>query len=89
MEEKMAETEVAFCNEAEIRVQAQIFSGPTLVSTCVAGPGETRLLRAESAPYDIFCKNGATGWELARQLDSEAKTVTLRQQMGRYVIIGG
>lgn len=82
----MAEIEVTFHNEAEIRVQAQIFAGPTLVSTCVAGPGEIRILQAESAPYDIFFKNGATGWELVRQLDSAAKTVTLSQHKGRYVI---
>jgi len=86
---KMAEIEITFHNEVEIRVQAQIFAGHTLISTCVTGPGETGLLRAESAPYDIFFKNGATGWELARQLNSEAKTVTLQHQKGRYVMNGG
>jgi hypothetical protein len=84
----MAELQVTFRNEAEIRVQAQIFLGRTLVSTCVAEPGELRILSAESAPYDIFFKNGATGWEVARELDSEAKTVTLRQHEGRFVAIG-
>jgi hypothetical protein len=81
--------EVTFRNEAKIKVLAQIFAGRTLVSTCVAGPGETQLLRAESAPYDIFFKNGATGWELTRKLNSGAKNVTLRQQAGRFILIGG
>ena len=84
----MAETEITFHNEAGIRVQAQIFTGRTLVSTCVAGPGEIRILLTEPMPYDIFLKNGATGWEIARKLDSEAKTVTLRQHKGRFVITG-
>lgn len=84
----MAEIEVIFRNEVEVRVQAQIYAGRTLVSTCVASPGETRHLRAASAPYDIFFKNSSTGWELARQLDSEAKQVTLQQKGGRYLTIG-
>lgn len=83
----MAETHITFHNKAEIRVQAQLFTGRTLVSTCVAGPGEIRILQAESAPYDIFFKNGATGWEIARKLDSEAKILTLNHHKGRYVII--
>lgn len=84
----MAEIEITFHNEAEIRVQAQIFAGRTLVSTCVVDPGEDRTLLAESAPYDIFFKNGVTGWEVARELDSEAKVVTLRKHLGRYVMTG-
>ena len=84
----MAETEITFHNEAEIRVQAQIFTGRTLVSACMAGPGEIRVLLTEPMPYDIFLKNGATGWEIARKLDSEAKTITLRKHKGRFVIIG-
>jgi hypothetical protein len=84
----MAELKVTFHNEATIRVQAQIFAGRTLVSTSVASPGETVLLHAESAPYDIYFKNGVTGWELARQLDSEAKTVTLLQKARRYITVG-
>ena len=82
----MAETEITFHNKAEIRVQAQIFTGRTLVSTCVAGPGEIRILPAESVRYDIYLKNGATGWEIARKLDSEAKTLTLSHHKGRYII---
>ena len=85
----MAELEVTFHNEATIRVQAQIFAGRALVSTSVADPGETIVLRAESAPYDIYFKNSATGWEITRKLNSEAETVTLRRQAGRYVIVAG
>jgi hypothetical protein len=82
----MAEIEITFHNRLELKVQAQIFMGRTLVSTCVAGPGETRTLPAGSAPYDIFLKNGDTGWEIARKLASEAKILTLSQQKGRYII---
>lgn len=82
----MTETEILFINKAEIRVQAQIFNGRTLVSTCVAGPGEIQTLPAESLRFDIFLKNSITGWEIARKLDSEAKTFTLSRQKGRYII---
>ncbi len=82
----MAETEITFHNRIEIKVQAQIFAGRTLVGTCVAGPGETHTILAGSPPYDIYLKNGLTGWEISRKLDSEAKTFTLSQQKGRYVI---
>jgi hypothetical protein len=82
----MTEIEITFHNEAEIRVQAQIFAGRTLVSTSVAGPGETCILPAEAAGYDIYLKNAATGWEIARKLNSAATTATLKQRNGRYVI---
>jgi hypothetical protein len=85
-EEEMTETEITFHNRIELKVQAQIFNGRTLVSTCVAGPGETHVLPAESVRYDIFLKNGVTGWEIARKLNSEATTFTLSRQKGRYVI---
>ncbi len=85
-EEKMTDTEITFHNRIDLKVQAQIFIGRTLVSTCLAGPGETQVLRAKSERYDIFLKNGATGWEIARKLNSEAKTFTLSQQKGRYII---
>ncbi|MBK8986636.1 MAG: hypothetical protein IPM39_11235 [Chloroflexi bacterium] len=84
----MNETKITFHNKAEIRVQAQIFTGRTLISTCVAGPGESRTLPAEASPYDVYLKNSVTGWELARQLDSEAKTLTLSRHNGRYLITG-
>jgi hypothetical protein len=80
-------TEITFHNKAEIRVQAQIFIGRALVSTYVANPGEVCSLSATSARYDIYLKNGATGWGIAHKLDSEAKTLTLSQLKGRYVII--
>lgn len=63
--------------------------GRTLVSSCVAGPGEVQVLAAEPVRYDIFLRNGVTGWEIARKLDTDAKSVTLRKQNGRYVISGG
>jgi hypothetical protein len=77
---------VTFHNNATIKVQAQIYTGRTLISACLAGPGETHTLSAESMPYDIFFRNGATGWEVARELNSEAKTYTLNQSQGRYSI---
>jgi len=82
----MAEAEVTFHNKIKIRVQAQIFSDRTLISTCVAEPGEVCVLTAGSARFDIYCKNGATGWELAHKLDSAANIFTLSQRNGRYVI---
>ena len=85
----MAETQITFHNKTEIRTQAQIYTGRELIRTCVAGPGETCTLPAESAQYDIFFKNGITGWELARKLDSEDKTITLRRHEGRFVVTGG
>ena len=85
-QKKMAEAEVTFHNKIKIKVQAQIFSGRTLISTCVAEPGEACILTAGPARFDIYCKNGATGWELAHKLDSEAKVFTLSLQNGRYVI---
>ncbi|MBK8433019.1 MAG: hypothetical protein IPL28_17760 [Chloroflexi bacterium] len=84
----MVEPEVTFHNKALIKVQAQIFTGRTLISTCLAGPSESCVLAAVLGPYDIFFKNGATGWELARRLDSQATTVTLSHDKGRYVITG-
>ena len=67
-------------------MQAQIYAGSTLVSTCLANPGEIHTLRSGSIRYDIFLKNAATGWELARKQDHEAATVTLKQQKGRYIL---
>lgn len=84
----MIEPEVVFHNNATIKVQAQIFEGTTLISTGLAGPSESCVLAAVAGPYDIFLKNGATGWELARQLDGEAKIVTLSHKNGRYVLTG-
>lgn len=82
----MKETGITFHNQVEIKVQAQIFIGRTYVSTCVANPGEVCVLPAQSVRYDIFLKNGATGWEIARKMDIEAKTLTLSQHKGRYIL---
>jgi hypothetical protein len=82
----MAEIEITFHNKISIRTQAQIFIESTLVSTGVADPGKSCTLLAEPGRYDIYCKNGVTGWELAHKLDSEAKTITLSQRKGRYII---
>lgn len=84
--EKMAATELTFHNRIKMRVQAQIFLGRTLISTCLASPGEVCVLTAETARYDIFFKNGATGRELARKLNNEADSLTLSQQNGRYIL---
>jgi hypothetical protein len=82
----MAKTEITFHNKANIRVQAQIFAGRTLISDCVVQPGDIHMLPANSGRYDIYLKNGATGWEIARILDSEAKTLTLNQHNRWYTI---
>ena len=84
----MAVTEVTLHNESEFRVQAQIFAGRTLIDSCVLNPGEINVLSAEPQRYDIFLKNGATGWEIARKLDCEFTIVTLCREKGRYVILG-
>ena len=83
----MSESEVTFHNNAKIKVQAQIFSGRTLVSTCLAAPGEVHVLPSTPARYDIYLKNSVTGWELAHKLNSDATTITLSQENGRYVIV--
>lgn len=82
----MAETELTFHNKIKMRVQAQIFLGRTLISTCLANPDEVCVLLAESSRYDIFFKNGATGRELARKLNNEADSLTLSQLNGRYIL---
>lgn len=82
----MAGSEITFHNRATIRVQMQIYAGRTLAGTCVAGPGESGVLPAELERYDIYLKNSVTGWEIAHKLDSAAKTLTLSQEKGRFVI---
>ena len=82
----MTETKITLHNKLEIKVQAQIFIGRTHISTCVADSGEVCALEAQSSRYDIFLKNGTTGWEIARKLDVEAKTLTLSQHKGRYIL---
>jgi hypothetical protein len=82
----MAEIEITFHNKISLRTQAQIFIERTLISTGVVAPGESCILLAEPGRYDIYLKNGVTGWELAHKLDSEAKTVTLSLRKGRYIV---
>jgi hypothetical protein len=83
---EMAEIEITFHNKIELRTQAQIFKERTLISTNVVDPGETCILLAESGTYDIYFKNGVTGWELARKLNSEATTLTLSRHRGQYIV---
>lgn len=83
----MINTKITFHNNTDIKTLAQIFTGRALISSYLAGPGETCTLPTESDKYDIFLKNGATGWELARKLDSDAKNLTLKKEReGWYVI---
>ena len=85
-EGKLVETEITVHNKTEMRVMAQIFEGRTLVSTCMVDPGETRILPAGSLRFDIFFKNGATGWVVARKLDSDANSFTLSKKQTRYTV---
>ena len=82
----MVETEITFHNKANLRVQAQIFTDGTLASTYVADPDEVCILTTTSTRYDIFFKNGLSGWEVGRKLNSEAKKHTLSQQKGRFAV---
>lgn len=82
----MAEEQVTFHNKANIRVQAQVFTGRTLVSTCLADPGEIRTLRSGSVRHDIYLRDAATGWEVARKRDNESATVVLSLQKGHYIL---
>lgn len=82
----MAENEITFNNQADIKVQLQLFTGYELAGTCVALPGESGRLPAEQERYDIYLKNGATGWEIGHKLNCQAKSLTLTRLNGRYVI---
>jgi hypothetical protein len=82
-EGKLVETKISFHNKTETRVMAQIFEGRTLIGTCMLDPGETRILQSGLLRLDIFFKNGATGWEVARKLDSDAKSFTLSKHQTR------
>lgn len=86
-EGKLVETKISFHNKTETRVMAQIFEGRTLVGTCMLDPGETRILQSGLLRLDIFFKNGATGWEVARKLDSDAKSFTLSKHQTRYTVL--
>lgn len=83
----MLKAKITFNNHSTIKVQAQIFVGRALISTCLAAPGESGKLTAASARYDVYFKNGATGREVARKLDSEADTFTLNQNKQKYTVL--
>ena len=72
------ETKITFHNKTEMRVMAQIFVGRTVISTCI--------LSSESLRFDIFFKNGATGWEVARKLGSDARSFTLSKHQSQYTV---
>ena len=82
----MVEELVTFHNNANIRVQAQIYTGRTLVSTCLAQPGEIHTLQCGLARHDIYLRDAATGLELAHKRDSDAATVVLSRYQGHYVL---
>ncbi|NCF68795.1 MAG: hypothetical protein GWP61_22775 [Chloroflexi bacterium] len=83
----MVEPEITFENKTEIRVQAQIFEGRTLISTYVVAPSEICILPVKSMGYDIFFKDSSTGWEIARKLGSNANSFTLSQNKRRYTLL--
>ena len=82
----MSKIEITFHNEIGIRTLAQIFVDQTLISSRVAEPGKSCVLLAESGQYDIYFKNGMTGWELTRKLGVKLKRITLMKSQGQYVI---
>ena len=82
----MVETEVTLHNNIDIKVQAQIFVGRTLISTGLIAPGVTHMLPIPLTRYDIYLKNGATGWEITHKLDTESKSLTLAVHNGRYTL---
>ena len=82
----MEELEVKFRNEATIKVQAQVFAGQFLVSTGLVEPGGVITLLAEAIPFDIYCKNSANGWEVARSLESRVTNIHLHIKNGKYLI---
>lgn len=82
----MAQIQIKFHNNIGIRTLAQIFVERALISTAVVEPGESCILSAEPGNYDIYFKNGMTGWELTRKLGGNSKRVTLSEHKGRYVV---
>jgi hypothetical protein len=82
----MIEKQITFHNQSNMRVQAQVFTGRTLVSTCLADPGESQTLLIGSVRHDIYVKDAATGWEVARKLDNEAASVVLRRHEGHFLL---
>ena len=84
----MAQLQVTFHNETEIRVLAQIFAGRDSFSSLFVAAKSTETLSAESQPYDIYFKDAVSGWEVGHKRDSSDTAITLRSEKGRYVVIG-
>lgn len=82
----MEEDQVTFRNTADIRVQAQMSTGRTLVSTCLVEPGEIHVLKSGSVRHDIYFKNAAIGWKVASRRDNESKTISLRLLKGHFIL---
>jgi len=82
----MSVEEISFLNKTKIRIQAQIFSGRQLISTCVADPGEMYTLQCGSAGHDIYCRHASTGWEIAHKRNNKTISVTLSQQRERFIL---
>lgn len=82
----MEEANITFHNEISIMIQAQIFAGPTLLSTFLVEPGAAQIMPTSVKPYDIYLKNGATGRGIAYKLGVESSSLTLAVHNGRYTI---
>ena len=82
----MIEANVTFHNKIELKIQAQIFSEYTLISTGIAASGETCTLSNDAERYDVYFRDLATGRVIARKFDNDAKTIILRKERGLYVI---
>ena len=83
---KMSETDITFHNKINIKVQAQIFVGNELISTCMVDPGQSGKMQGESRRFDIYFKNSMTGWKLAYRLGCSSQTFTLYGHKGSYII---
>jgi hypothetical protein len=82
-------TEVTFRNQIKIKVLVQIFAGRDNFSTGFVNAGESFVLSAESLPYDIYCKDAVSGWEVGHKLSCHHTSIALRSEKGRYVVAGG
>jgi len=83
----MTKQKITIHNKTDIKAQVQIFAGRILISTGMTNPGETCCLEAETGNYDIFLRNGVTGWEIARKLNSAVISWTLMRHIkGWYAL---
>ncbi len=83
----MQKTKILFHNQSELLTQAQIFTGHTLDGTFIAKPGETCAMTTQLTRYDIFLRNGVTGREIARKLDIDLKSLTLKKELNGWYVI--